>query len=219
MLAVSGAEKADEIWCLGDLVDFGPEPEETVRWVQQHVTHCVRGNHDNAMGYGVACGSGSAFLELSCFSREMNRKLLGKEQLQFLRALPIICDLDVGGTLVRLAHADPKGDLYRFDLTPQLSDQELAKAIDGISAELIFGGHTHFPMIRHVAGKIFVNPGSVGQPLDRDARASYATYKDGKVTLRRVSYDVLKVTEKLHEHLPNPSIAHRLAMILQTGTN
>jgi hypothetical protein len=60
---------------------------------------------------------------------------------------------------------------------------------------------------------------SVGLPLDRDARASYGTYEDGKVTLHRVRYDVLKVSETLHEHFPNPSIAQRLAMILQTGTS
>jgi hypothetical protein len=116
------------------LVDFGPQPVETVRWVRQHVAHCVMGNHDKAMGYGVECGCGSAFLELSCFSREMNRKLLSKDQLQFLRDLSRTCDLGVDGRLIRLAHADPKGGLYRFDLTPQVSDDELAKAIDGIPA-------------------------------------------------------------------------------------
>jgi putative phosphoesterase len=217
LLAVSHAEKVEEIWCLGDLVDFGPQPAETVQWIRHHVRYCVRGNHDNAMGYGVDCGCGSAFWELSWFSREMNRKLLSGDQIQYLRNLPRICDLEVDGTRIRLAHADPRGDFYRFDLTPQLSDAKLAEAIKDISAEFIFCGHTHIAMKRHVAGKTFVNPGSVGQPLDGNCRASYATWEDGKVKLHRVSYDVVKVSEKLHEHLPNSVIAGRLAEILRNG--
>jgi predicted phosphodiesterase len=81
----------------------------------------------------------------------MNRKLLSSDQIQYLRNLPRICDLEVDGTRIRLAHADLKGDFYRFDLTPQ-GDAKLAEAIKDISADFIFCGHTHIAMKRHAAG-------------------------------------------------------------------
>lgn len=185
--AVAHAERAEEIWRLGDLVDYGPEPAEVVQWIRHHARHCVCGDHDFAMGYGVDCGCGDTFWELSWLPRETNRKLLSNEQLEYLRNLPRTLDLEVDGMSIRMAHGSSKGDLYRVDLVPQLSDLELEKAIGDIPATFIFCGHTHLPMIRQIAGKIFVNPGSVGQPRDGDSRASYATGKDGNVMLHRVS--------------------------------
>jgi hypothetical protein len=64
----------------------------------------------------------------------MNRKLLSGDQIQYLRKLPRICDLEVDGTRIRLAHADPQGEFFRFDLTPQLSDAKLAELIKDIAA-------------------------------------------------------------------------------------
>jgi len=56
LLAVAHAEKVDEIWCLGDLVDYGPEPAEVVQWVRHHASQCVLGNHDYALAFNADCG-------------------------------------------------------------------------------------------------------------------------------------------------------------------
>jgi predicted phosphodiesterase len=116
----------------------------------------------------------------------------------------------------RLAHATPNGNLYRY-LTPGITDIELAGELDGILADVVFCGHTHFPMIRKVDSKLFVNPGSVGQPRDGDPRACYAVWDDGVIKLRRTKYAVAKTIEKLRACPLPPQMADQLALVLQTG--
>ena len=71
LLAVAHAEEADEVWCLGDLVDFGAQPTEAVQWVRHHTRarRCVQGNHDHALAFSVDCRSGTAFHELAVRTR------------------------------------------------------------------------------------------------------------------------------------------------------
>ncbi len=69
--AVAAAEPAVEhVICLGDIVDYGPAPDATVAWVREHALAKVRGNHDNAVGFGVDCGSAPLFRRLSVESRK-----------------------------------------------------------------------------------------------------------------------------------------------------
>jgi predicted phosphodiesterase len=66
----------------------------------------------------------------------------------------------------------------------------LDKIIGHLEADILTVGHTHLPMVRCHGKLCIVNPGSVGQPLDGDPRASYAIWEDGRVTIRRVEYDL-----------------------------
>jgi putative phosphoesterase len=217
LLAVAHAEEADTVWCLGDLVNYGPQPAEVVQWVRHHVQFSVRGNHDHAMATGVDCGCNDVFRELYECSQEMNRCLVTADQLGYLRELPLIETIRVDGALVRLAHAGPHGYLYRSDLTPDIGDAALQRALRDIAADLIFCGHTHLPMVRRLSGKIFVNPGSVGMPLDGNPLASYAVWQDGKVRISRARYDVEKVANQLLRTTLPPRSAERLAEIIRTG--
>ena len=220
LLTVAHAEAADEIWCLGDLVDFGPQPTECVQWVRHHVRqNCVQGNHDHALAFGVDCRSGPKFHDLSELSREMNRELLTAEQMDYLRALPAIRTARRDGVRFHLSHAAPDGDLYKSHLQPEISDALLKAEIDDIDADFICCGHTHLPMIREIGGKMFVNPGSVGLPLDGDSRASYAVFQDGSIKLRRVKYDIAKTVERLCESTLPATAAAQLAQILHSGRN
>jgi putative phosphoesterase len=217
LLAVANAEKnADQIWCLGDLVDYGPQPAEVVQWVRHHARLCVRGNHDFALAFNEDCRCGKRFRQLSRATREMNRKLLTHEQIAYLQLLPETEEIVLENCRFRLAHATPSGNLYRY-LVPGTTDIELAGEMEGILADVVFCGHTHFPMIREVGSKLFVNPGSVGQPRDGNPRASYALWDDGVVKLRRSKYDISQTVEKLHGCSLPPGMADQLAAVLQNG--
>ena len=220
LLAVIHAEKADEIWCLGDIVDFGPQPAECVQWVRHHVDrNCVLGNHDYAVAFDIDCQSGPKFHELSELSRQMNRKLLNGEQIEYLRYLPRFNTMNRDGFCFHLSHAAPDGDLSKSHFQPDISDSVLDAEIKDIHADFICCGHTHLPMVRKIGEKTFVNPGSVGMPLDGDPRASYAVFQDGKMKLHRVKYDIAKTVEKLCESSLEPSASARLAEILHAGGN
>jgi putative phosphoesterase len=199
LVAVAHAHAVDEVWCLGDLVDFGPEPAEVIQWTRHHAKHVVRGNHDHAMACRTDCLSSPQFHALSVASREMNRPLITDAQMEYLGDLPIIQDFVAEGHRCHLSHADPNGGLYRFDLTPDVSDAVLGEAIEGIDADFIFCGHTHYPMVRKIGEKTFVNPGAVGLQLDGDPRASYAIWHNGKIKLHRIHYPyeaaVLRLTK------------------------
>ena len=217
LCAVVDAEHTvDQIWCLGDLVDYGPQPAEVVQWMRHHAQLCVRGNHDYALAFHEDCRCGKRFRELSIATREMNRALLSHDQIAYLQLLPATEEIVVENCRFRLAHATPSGDLYRY-LLPGVTDIELGAEMDGIYADVILCGHTHFPMIRKVGSKLFVNPGSVGQPRDGDPRASYAVWDDGVVKLRRAKYDIGETIEKLRGCSLPPGMADRVARVLESG--
>jgi predicted phosphodiesterase len=219
LLAVAKTEKhVDHIWCLGDLVDYGPQPAEVVQWVRHHVQLCVRGNHDFAMAFHEDCRCGKRFRELSVTSREMNRALLTHEQIAYLQLLPVTEEIVLQNCRFRLAHAAPDGNLYRY-LMPGTTDIELAREMEGVLADVVFCGHTHFPMIRKVGSKLFVNPGSVGQPRDGDPRAGYAVWDDGVVKLRRARYDIDATVQKLQARDLAPRLVAQLEKVLRTGSD
>ena len=217
LLAVAHAEKVDEIWCLGDLVDYGPEPAEVVQWVRHHASQCVLGNHDYALAFNADCGCAPKFRRLSELSRKMNRALLSPEQVDFLRDLPRSKDVETGGHRFHLSHGAPDGDLYRYDLIPDASDAVLIELCRKIDADFILCGHTHFPMVRKIDNKVFVNPGAVGLQHDGNWRASYAIWSNGKVKLHRVKYDEEKCAAKLRASQLPPDAAEQLARIIETG--
>jgi putative phosphoesterase len=220
LLAVAEAEKhVDQIWCLGDLVDYGPQPADVVQWVRHHVRLCVRGNHDFALAFQEDCRCSQAFREMSVASRAMNRALLSPEQIAWLQLLPATKDVVLDHRRFRLAHGAPNGDPYRYDLTPSLADAALAEVVKEFTADVFLCGHTHLPMARKLGKRMFVNPGSVGQQHDGDPRASYAIWQDGAIKLHRVCYDVEATVRKLHASALPPAIAKQLAHVLRTGAS
>ena len=86
-----------------------------------------------------------------------------------------------------LAHASPRDPLDEY--AP--ADAEFwARRLQNIDADVVCVGHTHHPYVLEAAGKLVINPGSVGQPRDGDPRASYAVIQDYKVELKRVEYPI-----------------------------
>ncbi|HEY1866391.1 MAG TPA: metallophosphoesterase family protein [Candidatus Acidoferrales bacterium] len=201
--------------CLGDLVGYGPDPNEVVGRVRDLVDTAIRGNHDKAV-----CGVKPAedFNPAARAAVEWTRSQLLPETLQYLCALPAGPVETDGLTLVHGAIHDE--DEYVF--TP-------AQALDGLLASpsgVTFFGHTHFQggfsyregrleviQLRAQPGTGFaalrlesgtrylLNPGSIGQPRDGDPRAAFAIadLDHEVVEFWRVPYDVIAVQQRMHE--------------------
>lgn len=205
-------EEADMVFCLGDIVNYGPNPEECLAWVKAHAANIVRGNHDNAIGLGVDCGCSLKYKELSDAVKVFTVAVLNNKDKKFLGSLPVIEHTKINELTFLLSHGSPNGDMYKY-LSPDISDAELLAEFGNLERidhphpnpppsrgqfncctpcypDFVFIGHTHLPMIRKVNGVTIVNPGSVGQPRDGMPLCSYAVWDDGNIEIKRVGYDI-----------------------------
>ncbi|MFW6038427.1 MAG: metallophosphoesterase family protein [Candidatus Saliniplasma sp.] len=185
-------EDCSKIYCMGDIVDYGPSPQECVDMIRKEADVVVRGNHDNAVAFNMDCGCGYELKDLSQEVREITIKDLDEESLEYLGQLPT--EVENGDHFI--THAS-KGDLFKY-LKPNTDEKEFS-VFDEVEQYLIFLGHTHIQMDREVDGKRFVNPGSLGQPRDGDNRAAYAVLEDRDIRFERMSYDIETVVEKMVE--------------------
>ena len=192
-------EPCDSVVCLGDIVDYGPEPAACIDWfreLQVPLTR-VRGNHDNAGAFRVDCGCGQAFMHLSTLTREYMWKVLDQKQLGWVGAPGTSAEIEVDGKHIFAAHAAPSDHLFKY-LVPETSDEDLAAELELAGTDIVLTGHTHKPFTRELNGRLMVNVGSVGQPRDGIPKACYAIIEDGRVDLRRVDYDVAAAVARLH---------------------
>ena len=203
-------KKLDRIVCLGDFVGYGADPNKVVdRFRKLHrPTLAIRGNHDK-----VACGidSGEMFNPPAFEAARWTREKLSRENSEFLRRLPqgpAVVDGTFG-----VCHGSPiDEDLYIFsDLDASMNFLYLERVAPGI--DLFFFGHSHIPsvftledgeihveairkprtrLVLEEGNRYLVNPGSVGQPRDRNPKASFALYdsKTRTVHFERVAFDV-----------------------------
>lgn len=215
------AGQVDAVWCLGDVVGYGPDPNECIARLKElpHLV-CLQGNHDSAAIGGLSL---DGFNIEARSSIEWLRGDLSEDSFAFLQTLSP--RLEEGG--VTLAHASPRQPMLEY-----LLDIYAAKEnFEFFGTDLCFVGHTHVPAIFSLNGKnvelqipaagtqvtlkgrAIANPGSVGQPRDRDPRAAFAIFDDetGSWVCHRVEYDVPSVQERMRAaHLPERHIA-RLA--------
>jgi putative phosphoesterase len=210
-------ESYDFLLCLGDLVDYGPQPREAIHWVRERSLKVVRGNHDHALGHDVDCHCAPIMKEASVTTRRWHAYLLSREEKEYLRGLPITERVEMAGAVFHLAHASPSGDLYDYHMVPNAPEAVLTEAIEGIEADFILLGHTHLPMLRKIGAATIVNPGSVGQPRHGDRRASYAIWEDGEIRFYRNAYDVTVTTTLLEQAPLPPSVIVQLGNILKNG--
>ena len=82
-------EPYDLLFCLGDLVDYGPQPREAIHWVKERALRVVRGHHDHALAYEEDCRCAPVMRESSVTTREWHSRLLSAQDKQYLHGLPI----------------------------------------------------------------------------------------------------------------------------------
>lgn len=203
---VLSLEKWNEIFCMGDLVDYGPSPEECVNLLKRKADIVVRGNHDNAVASGMDCGCSYEIKALSQEVRKYTTKVMSTENVEYLGSLPIMVSTE--NTFVIHASRD---DLFGY-LRPNTSVEEF-DVFDDLEESVVFMGHTHIPMDRHVKSRRYINPGSLGQPRDGDPRGSYAFFEDGKLYFDRVEYDMERTVEKMKD----AGLPSRAVRILRQG--
>jgi predicted phosphodiesterase len=221
---LADAGEVDETWCLGDLVGYGPDPNECIHRIRSlPKLTCLMGNHDTA-----AIGN----LALVSFNHDARRSLvwhketITKKNLTFLTGLP--SDVVVCGE-VSLAHGSPRDPIWEYVMNALTARINLGF----FSTPWCFIGHSHMQVVfqqcarrdsvdivvlppgegYELTERAILNPGSVGQPRDRNPRAAYALfYPEKKIwEPRRVEYDIQAVKTRILEAGLPPRHAERLA--------
>jgi putative phosphoesterase len=204
----------DELWVLGDLVTYGPDPAAVVDAVRERTAVIVRGNHDNAVGAGEDPQCSAAFRDMAQATLAFTGTVLSREQKAWLGSLPLRAEREVGGARFFLCHAVPSDPLFTYcsETSPRW-DEEVAAS----PADIVLVGHTHLPFVRKAAGRLVVNPGSLGQPKNGQTHACYAVWEDGRISLRSYEYPVEQTIRKVLA-MPIPEeIRRRLAHVLNSG--
>jgi len=188
----------DEVWVLGDLVDYGPAPIEVIQWVAAHATWTVRGNHDHAMATGEDCRSAPEFHAAAVATRNAWRSHLGSADVAFLAGLPLRTAFPVGDARVELVHATPMDPLFDY-LPGGATEAAWARALEPLDARtrFLFVGHTHVGFVRRVGAVTVVNPGSLGMPKDGDPCSAFAVFDGEHIESCRVAYDVDRAIGRL----------------------
>jgi len=217
-------KRADVILVLGDLVGYGAAPNQVVEAVRDlGKIRIVRGNHDKVV---AGIDSGGQFNANALQAAMWTNRRLTPANLRYIRELPQ-GPIEVAEG-VSICHGSPLDeDTYVF------SDLDAWEIFTSFPSPITFFGHTHIPSIftydrsgigvRALKGtgrleldpktRYLINPGSIGQPRDRDPRAAFMTYDSERRVLRwhRVTYPIARAQERIREAgLPN-SLADRLA--------
>lgn len=204
----------DQLWILGDLVNYGPNPAEVVDFVMKHETFAIKGNHDYAIGFGEDPRCYGAFRELADVSRRFTQNQLSGAHLDYLRHLPLQLEVEAERTRFWLCHAMPSDPLFGY--IPAESGQ-WEQECRHLPVDIVLVGHTHTAFMKKVGRCLLVNPGSLGQPNNRSALACYAVWKNGSITLRSTAYDVDTTIRKM-QALPFPEVMReKLITLLRMG--
>lgn len=217
LLAVLRAAReagCDRVLHTGDLVGYGPWPNETIDLIRAQGISGVRGNFDeNAAWGGESPGAAGDETEVTLAEQAYQWTLsrLGFGQRNFLKDMPFALDEMIGTRHLSVFHASPT-DLYTA-IDESAPDASLRAIAAETGADIHVFGHTHRPVHRIADGKHFINAGSVGLAGGGDPRACLAIVDiNGRVTvdLRRVPYDSGKAaSDAEHAGLP-AGIVHRL---------
>lgn len=215
----------DFVWCLGDVVGYGPDPNECVDLLRSLPHLCLAGNHDWA-----ALGR----LDIRTFNSDARRAVtwtadtLTPENTGYLAALPTTFVLGP----YTLVHGSPREPVWEYILDPLIATLNFPH----FETPYCFVGHTHTPVVfeqtgdagdteafppvynqpRHLNGnRQIINPGSVGQPRDSNPQAAYAVLDvdDGICTHRRVGYDIAEVQRRMRK----VGMPDRLVLRLEHG--
>ncbi len=212
----------DEIWCLGDIVGYGPDPRDCIQLLRRHRCACVAGNHDWA---AIGKLDTSAFNPDAAAASQWTAAALKKEDVDYLAGLPLTLRL---GDFT-LAHGSPREPIWEYVLSAQA-----ARANFGcFDSRFCLIGHSHSPLLFELDSgnscrlhqlpeqlslktecRFIINCGSVGQPRDGDPRASYAIIDTDQDSLwhYRVKYDFKVTQEKILDAGLPVHLASRLSV-------
>jgi predicted phosphodiesterase len=218
--SIEGSE-CQEMWCLGDLVGYGAEPDACVDLARRHASICLAGNHD----LGVI-----GTLPLADFSRgaalaaQWTQQTIRTETREFLEALePQLLDEQIG-----LYHASPRDPIWEY----VLSTLQAELCLDVQNHRVCLVGHSHVALsfvrppgssatgqtrsggeeLEIGMGEWLINPGSVGQPRDGDPRAAWLELdlEQWTAVFHRIDYDIAGAAAAIRAARLPDSLAERL---------
>jgi len=219
VLAAIDQEGPDEIWCLGDVVGYGPKPNECCALIRARADICLGGNHDLAVRGTIDLGE---FSGDAAVAARWTAGVLDDESRAFLDGL------EPRGERAGIAlyHGSARDPVWEY----VLSDEAAAATLALSHQPIVLVGHSHVALeVRWIDdaldgglappgtevqldGRVLLNPGSVGQPRDGDPRAAYLVLDldGGTAAFHRVAYDVARTQAEMREaHLPE-ALAARL---------
>jgi diadenosine tetraphosphatase ApaH/serine/threonine PP2A family protein phosphatase len=221
VLAEVGSAGVDEVWCLGDVVGYGADPDACCELVRANCDLSLVGNHDLAVRGDISIHE---FSRGAAVAAEWTREVIRPDHLEWLRSLePQLLDREVG-----LYHASPRDPVWEYVLSTLLADL----CLDVQRHRVCLIGHSHVALAfqrregETATGEVrpadtqldladsewLVNPGSVGQPRDGDPRAAWLVLDTGErtATYRRTPYDVARAAAAIRAARLPDSLAERL---------
>ncbi len=221
VLEAIGGESPDAVWCLGDIVGYGPKPDECCGIVEERAAICLAGNHDLGVRGDVDIQD---FSPDAAAAALWTRGVLGERARAFLVALVPLAETEG----VQMFHGSPRDPVWEYVLT----DHAAAAALELTTAGIVLVGHSHVPLaVTNEGGELtgghapagtevdldddrwLLNPGSVGQPRDGDARAAWLLLDlDARhASFRRTGYPIAETQREIRgAGLPEP-LAERLS--------
>ncbi|HZK16723.1 MAG TPA: metallophosphoesterase family protein, partial [Anaerolineaceae bacterium] len=222
---LEAAGEVDQVWFLGDVVGYGPDPNECIELLRvQPNLQALMGNHDAVL---------MDFISIDRFNHEaaeairVQSRLISQESLNFLELLRLKLEIED----LTLAHGSPRNPIWEYVLSVGTARPNF----DEFSTQGCLVGHTHIPSLFILdenggirillpdkgdrwkpEGRFILNPGSVGQPRNYDPRAAFVIWdeEEGTFLFQRVSYDIEAVTDRILQL----GIPKRQALRLRTGT-
>jgi putative phosphoesterase len=193
----------EQTYCGGDLVGYGPSPNEVCALIEERGIPTIHGNYDYAIARDLE-DCGCAYVtphdrDLGQQSVDWTLAHTNQRSKDFMRGLPFDLRFELAGQRVRLVHGSPrKVNEYLFEDKPPRTFERIAAGAD---CDTLVFGHTHQPWIHEYGGVQFVNCGSVGKPKDGDPRAAFAILEPGSdqagVRIERVGYDADSVAREV----------------------
>lgn len=194
-----------KIICCGDIIGIGPKPEETVQMLmkKRELLISVRGNHEKYLLDGLPKEVHNDRRRMSLEeikNHEWNHSLLSEDAQKFIEELPIVRNVKIENKRIYVVHYpnNKEGKYIKYIKKPTIIENQCM--FDGIDADIFLYGHTHTISINNKENMWYINPGTVGCPMNSNiAHAGVLEINDEKVTFQclNIEYDVEKVIEEI----------------------
>jgi predicted phosphodiesterase len=208
LLDIKEQGEVEEIWCLGDIIGYGPDPHQCIELLRRTNHICVAGNHDLAVIGEVDTHQFNPDAVAAC---EWTSRQLTPQDVLYIKELPLVIER---GDFT-LVHGSPREPVWEYILSISTASENFTY----FKSKYCLVCHSHVPAVFRLGkggvcsfnkflpesalglgeGRLIINPGSVGQPRDGDPRASYAIYDSEaeQIRLRRVPYDITATQSKM----------------------
>lgn len=218
ILADIEGKQVDHVFCLGDLVGYGPWPNEVIDLLRQRDITCIQGNYDESVGEELmSCGCDFTDAEaarLGDISLNWTIDATTEENKAWLRELPQSLTVDLGSCRVLLVHGSPRqnNEYLTFDYPAE----QLERFMNEDDADMLLCGHTHLAFHRQIGSKHVVNAGSAGKPKRGNPNVVYQLLELGEqvaVTTVEVAYDYSAASQAIVA----AGLPEEFARIVRTG--